>query len=99
MTMVKSGLVGLALREGHGALPMSLPAARFRAPLGSGFSEKSHVSPLSIMGHCFEGTWWDRDDNGCRTACSTWSGNYTQMSRGTTRGVKSCKSRMIGLQT
>ena len=35
-----------------GALPMSLPAIRFRIPLGAGFSEKYHVSPLSILGHC-----------------------------------------------
>ena len=33
------------------ALPMSLPAVRFRIPLGAGFSEKYHVSPLSILGH------------------------------------------------
>ena len=37
----------------RGALPMSLPAVRFRIPLGTGFSEKYHVSPLSILGHCF----------------------------------------------
>ena len=37
-----------------GALPMSLPAVRFRIPLGAGFSEKYHVSPLSISGHCFD---------------------------------------------
>ena len=36
----------------RGALPMSLPAARFRIPLGVGFSEKYHVFPLSILGHC-----------------------------------------------
>ena len=35
----------------RGALPMSLPAVRFRIPLGAGFSEKYHVSPLSILGH------------------------------------------------
>ena len=35
----------------RGALPMSLHAARFRIPLGAGFSEKYHVSPLSILGH------------------------------------------------
>ena len=34
------------------ALPMSLPAVQFRIPLGTGFSEKFHVSPLSILGHC-----------------------------------------------
>ena len=32
----------------RGALWMSLPAVRFRIPLGAGFSEKYHVSPLSI---------------------------------------------------
>ena len=37
----------------RGALPMSLPAVRFRIPLGAGFSEKYHVSPLSILGHYF----------------------------------------------
>ena len=36
------------------ALPMSLPAVRFRIPLGAGFSEKYHVSPLSILRHCFD---------------------------------------------
>ena len=34
-----------------GALSMSLPAVRFRIPLGAGFSEKYHVSLLSILGH------------------------------------------------
>ena len=33
---------------------MSLPAVRFRIPLGAGFSEKYHVSPLSILGHYFD---------------------------------------------
>ena len=37
-----------------GALPMSLPAVRFRAPLGAGFSEKYHVSLLSILRQCFD---------------------------------------------
>ena len=36
----------------RGALPMSLPAVWFRIPLGAEFSEKCHVSPLSILGHC-----------------------------------------------
>ena len=31
-----------------------MPAVRFRIPLGAGFSEKYHVSPLSILGHCFD---------------------------------------------
>ena len=35
----------------RGALPMLLPAVRFRIPLGAEFSEKYHVSPLSILGH------------------------------------------------
>ena len=39
----------------RGALPMSLPAVQFRIPLGAGFSEKYHVSPLLILGHCFDG--------------------------------------------
>ena len=38
----------------RGALPMSLPAVRFRIPLDAGFSEKYHVSPLSILGHYFD---------------------------------------------
>ena len=33
---------------------MSLPVVRFRIPLGAGFSEKYHVSPLSILGRCFD---------------------------------------------
>ena len=36
----------------RGALPMSLPAVRFRIQLGAEFSEKYNVSPLSILGHC-----------------------------------------------
>ena len=35
----------------RGALPMSLPAVRFRIPLAAKFSEK-YVSPLLILGHC-----------------------------------------------
>ena len=38
----------------RGALPISLPAVRFRALLGAGFLEKYHVSPFSMMGHCFD---------------------------------------------
>ena len=38
----------------RGALPMSLPAVRFRILFGTAFSEKYHVSPLSILGHCFD---------------------------------------------
>ena len=38
----------------RGALTMSLPAVRFRVPLGAEFSEKYHVSPLSILGHCLD---------------------------------------------
>ena len=37
-----------------GALSLSLPAVRFRIPLGAGFSKIYHVSPLSILGHCFD---------------------------------------------
>ena len=36
----------------RGALPMSLPAVRFRISLGAGFSEKYNVCSLSILGHC-----------------------------------------------
>ena len=36
----------------RGAFPMSLPAVRFRIPLGAEFSEKYHVYPLSILGYC-----------------------------------------------
>ena len=39
----------------RGTLPMSLPAVRFRIRLGAGFSEKYHVSPLSILAHCKDG--------------------------------------------
>ena len=38
----------------RGALPMSLPAVRFRIPLSAGFSKKYHFSLLSILGHCFD---------------------------------------------
>ena len=50
----------VAIREGHGEmvregrLSMSLLAARFRTPLGARFLEKYHVTPLSILGHCFD---------------------------------------------
>ena len=37
----------------RGALPMLLPAVRFRIPLGAGFPEKYSFSPLSILGHYF----------------------------------------------
>ena len=36
-----------------GALLISLPAMRLRISCGTGFSDKYHVSPLSILGHCF----------------------------------------------
>ena len=36
------------------ALSMLLPAVRFRAPLSAEFSEKYHVSLLSILGQCFD---------------------------------------------
>ena len=29
-------------------------------PVGAGFSEKYHVSPLSILGHCFDGVSLDK---------------------------------------
>ena len=45
-------LLDMAQLLERGALPMSLPAVRFRIPLGAEFSEKYHVSPLSILGHC-----------------------------------------------
>ena len=43
----------MIISPGRRALPMSLPAVRLRTPFGAGFSEKYHVSPLSILGHCF----------------------------------------------
>ena len=36
-----------------GALSMSLPAMRFRIPLREGFSEKYHVTPLSMLRQYF----------------------------------------------
>ena len=49
-------------REGYGAMVgaqsftngTACTAVRFRIPLGAGFSEKCHVSPFSILGHCFD---------------------------------------------
>ena len=38
----------------RGSLLMSLPDVRFRIPVGAGFSEKSLISPLSILGHCLD---------------------------------------------
>ena len=38
----------------RGALSMSLSVVRFRILLGAGFSDKYHVSPLSILGHCLD---------------------------------------------
>ena len=43
-------------REGHGAMVRArgfVNVVRFRIPSSAGFSEKYHVSPLSILGHCF----------------------------------------------
>ena len=39
---------GMAQWLERGALPMSLPAVRFRVPLGAEFSKKYHVSPLNL---------------------------------------------------
>ena len=36
----------------RGALSMSLPVVRFRTSIGEEFSDKCHVSPLSILEHC-----------------------------------------------
>ena len=36
-----------------GTVSMSLPAVRFQIPLGAGFSEKYHVSSLTILGQFF----------------------------------------------
>ena len=33
---------------------MSLPSVRFRTPFGTEFTEKYHVSPLSIVRHYFD---------------------------------------------
>ena len=33
---------------------MSLPAVQFRILLSAGFSDKYIVSPLSLLGHCFD---------------------------------------------
>ena len=38
----------------RGRLRMSLPAVWFQIPFGAGFSKKYHVSPLSLLGHCFD---------------------------------------------
>ena len=38
----------------RGAFPTSLNAVQFRTSVGAGFSEKYHVSPLTILGHCFD---------------------------------------------
>ena len=48
----RHGAMDMAQLLERGALSMSLPAVRFRIPLGAGFSEKYHLSPLSILGHC-----------------------------------------------
>ena len=45
---------GMAQWLERDALTMLLPAVRFRIRLLAGFSEKNHVSPLSILGHCFD---------------------------------------------
>ena len=44
----------------RGASSMSLPAMGFRTPLGAGFSDKYHVSPLSILGQCFDVVYLDK---------------------------------------
>ena len=38
----------------RGTLLMSLPAVRFRTPLGARFSEKYRVSPISIVEYYFD---------------------------------------------
>ena len=38
----------------RGALSMSLPAVGFRVPLGARVQENYHVSPLPILGYCFD---------------------------------------------
>ena len=48
------------LKEGRGTMVergplfMSLPALWFRIPIGTEFSMKYNVSPLSILGNCFD---------------------------------------------
>ena len=54
-----------------GSLAMSLPAVRFRIPLGAGFSEKCQVSPLSILGHYFAIVSYAKAINFTLT-CFTW---------------------------
>ena len=46
-------------KEGRGTMirefcQFSLPAVWFRIPFGAGFSDKYHVSLLSLLGHCFD---------------------------------------------
>ena len=89
----------------RGALPMSLPAVQCRIPLGAGFSERYHVSSLSILGHCKDVvslgkalhpgrtemtmcTISSMRRNGCRTVCSPWKSNGTQMNRSSDQRVK-----------
>ena len=42
------------------SLSMSLPAVRSRTRLGAEYSEKCHVSPLSMFGHCFDVVYVDK---------------------------------------
>ena len=46
------------IREGHGTIvrarSFAIVAACRAVSLGAGFPEKYHVSPLSILGHCFD---------------------------------------------
>ena len=51
---IKIVMMYVSIIAPSGAFPISLPAVRFRIPLGAGFSEKYHVSPLSILGHYFD---------------------------------------------
>ena len=80
---------------------MSLPAVRFQIPLGAGFSEKYHVSPFSILGHCFDvvsNSSLNRTEmamcmisskrqNGCRAVYSPWSMDGTEMNRSSDQGI------------
>ena len=46
--------MGIYTREGHGAMVREWSCAmRFQTPLDAEISEKYHVSPISILGHCF----------------------------------------------
>ena len=44
----------------RGALPLSLPTVRFQTPLGTGFSDKYHVTAFPMLGYRLDVVFMDK---------------------------------------